>query len=243
MTAEFGIGDMIGSGRVADVVARGTSVIKLYRQGLGKREAFREAAVLSVLEDADLHIPAVHTVGQFGERWGLEMSRAPDSTISLGGEALGVWMAGLHWRLHQIRGKALTSLKHKLARDIQGALQLETGHRAKLLLLLRDLPDDDCPCHGDFHPANIMGSEAEPHVVDWLDATSGPAQADACRTYLLALHHVPEIARPYLVAYEKASGCSADQILQWLPVVAAARLSENVADEAPRLLALAKAIP
>jgi aminoglycoside phosphotransferase family enzyme len=242
MTEEFGTGDLIGSGRVADVVARGTNVIKLYREGLGKLEAFREAAILSVLEDADLHTPSVQNVGKFGERWGLEMSRAPGSTISLSGETLGVWMAGLHWRLHQIRGIALTSLKLKLARNIQRALQLENDDRAKLLLRLRDLPDDDCLCHGDFHPANIMGSEAEPHVVDWLDATSGPAQADACRTYLLALHHAPELARSYLAAYEKASSCSTEQILRWLPIVAAARLSENIADEVPRLLAHAKAV-
>ena len=241
MTAEFQTGDLIGSGRVADVITHGSNVIKLYREGHGKHEAFREAAILSVLEDADLPTPSVYAVKQFGGRWGLEMSRAPAATISLRGERLATWLAQLHWRLHQVRGTALTSFKQKLWRNIEGASQLGSEDRTRLLLRLRNLPDDDCLCHGDFHPANIMGSEVDPQVVDWLDATSGPALADACRTYLLALRHFPQLAGPYLAAYARASGCPEEQILVWLPIVAAARLSENVVDEVPRLLVLAKA--
>ncbi len=241
MSVEFQTGDLIGSGRVADVVAHGSNAIKLYREGHGKREAFREAAILSVLEDVDLPTPSVYAVKRFGGRWGLEMSRAPEATSSLSGAPLSTWLAGLHWRLHQVKGTALTSLKQKLSRSIEGASQLDGDDRARLLLQLRNLPDDDCLCHGDFHPANIMGSEGDPHIVDWLDAASGPAPADACRTYLLALHHFPELAGPYLAAYARASGCPDEQILVWLPIVAAARLSENVIDEIPRLLVLAKA--
>ncbi|WP_196260919.1 phosphotransferase [Pelagibacterium limicola] len=111
--------------------------------------------------------------------------------------------------------------------------------RINLLSRLQSLSNDDRLCHGDFHPGNILGSEAEPFIVDWLDATSGPAQADACRTYLLALHHEPWLADQYLAAYAQASGWPAERILVWLPVVAAARLAENVIDEDSRLLALA----
>ena len=242
MTAELESGELIGSGRVADVFALGKNVIKLFRGDWGKQEAFREAHILSVLEGADLPLPCVYAVRQIENRWGVEMSRAPDATLSLTGEYLAAWMAELHWRVHQISNKPLTSLKEKLAHNIKSATALSSELRTKLLLQLEQLPDGNCLCHGDFHPGNIMGSEQEPYVVDWLDATSGPADADACRTYLLALHHAPELASHYLDAYSIASGCPVESIISWLPIVAAARLSENVPDEESRLLTLSQMI-
>ncbi|WP_196259265.1 phosphotransferase family protein [Pelagibacterium limicola] len=235
------IGSSIGSGRLAEIFAHGSDVIKLYPPGQGKEKAFREAANLSVLEGTNLPIPAVLAVGQFGDRWGLKMSRAPEATIPLDDDRRPRLMAGLHWRIHQVRGKPLTGLRRKLRRNIESASQLSGGAPAILLSRLDSLPDDDRVCHGDFHPNNIMGSEATPFVVDWLDATSGPAQADACRTYLLLLFHAPALADKYLAAYAKTSGWPEEQILAWLPLVAAARLAENVPDEEPRLLALAAA--
>jgi hypothetical protein len=72
MVVDFQIGNPIGSGRVAEVFLHGSNVIKLYRPGHGKTEAFREAATLSILEGSDLNIPTVYAVGRFGDRWGLE---------------------------------------------------------------------------------------------------------------------------------------------------------------------------
>lgn len=241
MIVDFQQGSPIGSGRVAEVFVHGSNVLKLYRPGHGKKEAFREAATLSILEDSDLNVPAVQAVGRFGDRWGLEMSRAPEVTVFSSGGRLAWMMAELHWRIHQVRGKPLANLKQKLQSNIQSATQLSIDERATLLSRLESLPNDDRLCHGDFHPGNIMGSEAAPFVVDWLDATSGPAHADACRTYLLALHNAPALAGPYLAAYCSVSKWPAEQILRWLPFVAAARLAENVANEVPRLLALATA--
>jgi Ser/Thr protein kinase RdoA (MazF antagonist) len=169
------------------------------------------------------------------------MSRAPDANIPAETQSLAAMLADVHWWIHQIRDKPLMGLKQKLSGNIQRAGQLDLDDRDRLLSRLADLPDDDRLCHGDFHPGNIMGSIGSPFVVDWLDATSGPAEADACRTYLLTLHHAPQLASPYLSAYSNASGYPAKQILLWLPVIAAARLSEGVPDETSRLLALARA--
>lgn len=241
MATDFDPGDLLGSGRVAEVFSHGPNVIKLYRPGHGKREVFREAATLAVLEDSGLPVPTIKAARQYGQRWGIELSRAPKAEIPLNLQELAELMAVLQQQIHAVRGKPLTRLKQKLSRNIREATQLEPADRARLLSKLADFPDDDQLCHGDFHPGNIMGTAANPYVIDWLDATSGPAQADVCRTYLLALHHIPGLAVPYLEAYLDTSGDQADQVLLWLPIIAAARLSEGVVDEVPRLLAIATA--
>jgi hypothetical protein len=43
---------------------------------------------------------------------------------------------------------------------------LDTERQENLLLLLKDLPDGDRLCHGDFHPWNIIASGKEVVVVD-----------------------------------------------------------------------------
>lgn len=77
-------------------------------------------------------------------------------------------------------------------------------------------------------------------IIDWLDATSGPPAADVCRSYLLMLHHMPELAELYLEARVKGAEFGRTDVLDWLPAQAAARLDENVPDEVERLLALAQ---
>ena len=235
------IGENLGCGRVAEVFAHGGNVIKLYRAGRGKEEAFREAATLAILQSTGLPIPSVVSVGQYKDRWGIEMSRAPQRTVAFDTGSQVSAMAGLHHRIHQVRSRTLPGQKKRLRENIERATQLTSRERVRLLSLLEDLPDDDQLCHGDFHPGNIMGDMSKPFVVDWLDATSGSAQADVCRTYLLALHNAPALADVYLAEYCHASGYPAEPILAWLPVVAAARLVEDIPEEVPRLLALAGA--
>ncbi|WEK02795.1 MAG: phosphotransferase [Candidatus Devosia phytovorans] len=210
-------------------------MLKLYRDGAGKAAAFREAATLALLEDTGLPIPGVVAAGLYDGRWGVEMSRAARPAVAWDAPAI----AALHIRIHQVRGKPLPALKSRLRRDIGNARQLDDALRSKLLSRLDTLAEGDALCHGDFHPGNIMGSAAAPVVVDWLDAATGPSEADACRSYLLFLHHAPALAEPYLDAYSTLAGRPRDTILAWLPIVAAARLAEGVHDEVARLLALA----
>lgn len=231
------IGKRIGRGNVAEVFEYGTAVIKIYLDGGGKESAFREASTLTMLEDCELSVPVVDMVGRIEGNWAVVMSRAPvmaDVTWS-GGE-----LAALHRRVHALGASRLGDLKLKIAANISSARQLGESERSSLLEKLQQLPPGDRLCHGDFHPGNILGSHEAPFIVDWVDATCGPPEADACRTYLLALNNAPELARPYLEAYVEASRCDITSILSWLPVLAAARLAENVPVEQEKLLHLAR---
>jgi hypothetical protein len=63
---------------------------------------------------------------------------------------------------------------------------------------------------------------------DWPNASQGDPAADVCRTYVLLRSVSSELASAYVDAYSRVSGESRDAILNWLPFVAAARLSEGV---------------
>jgi len=238
-------GELIGTGKEAEVFAYGDDVLKLYRHN-GKAQAFREAATLAALAGGGLRIPDIRAAGQFGERWGLVMSRARGVPFA---EAMVVdlslvpsylaAMADLHASIHTKRVSSLPVLKHRLAGRIEVAAALDGSRRQHLLSSLSLLPDGEQLCHGDFHPFNIIGAIDSAVIIDWLDAASGPPAADVCRSYLLLLLVQPQIAGAYVDAYGRATGMPTDAIFAWLPVLAAARLSEGVASEVPTLLELA----
>jgi aminoglycoside phosphotransferase (APT) family kinase protein len=146
----------------------------------------------------------------------------------------------LQLRIHDEPGWFLPRLRDRLHRAISRAAQLSAGEIAAMLQRLESLPEGDRLCHGDFHPFNVMGTGEASVIIDWLDATQGAPEADACRSYLLLLHNVPDTAPAYLDAYMRLSGRSREAILAWLPVLAAARLVEQVPGEIERLVTLVR---
>lgn len=234
----------LGRGRRAEVRAHGPDVLKLYFED-GKVEAFREAAILSLVERTGLPVPTVRSAGRFEGRWGLVMSRAPGESFAALAEReprrlaeMVEAMARLHGAIHAHPGAGLPALSARLHRNIDLAAPLDGAARTRLHEALRALPEGDRICHGDFHPLNIVGPLHAPVVIDWPDAACGAPEADACRSLLLLELAAPALAGAYLEAYCRATGTASDHILCWMPLLAAARLAEGVDGETDRLLAL-----
>ena len=238
------LGRLLGSGNVAEVFAYGSHALKLYRTGTSKASPFREAANLAVIESLGISAPRVLELIEHGGRWGVVMTLAE-------GEPLGKRMltqteridfigglVALQRRLHALPAPGLPALKHRLASRIAAAAELGPTTKTHLLTTLSALPDGDRLCHGDFHPWNIHGDPETATIVDWLDATAGPPEADACRSYLLFHQYDPGVARLYLTAFSAAAGTPEANILDWLPIMAAARLVELPPEQRPQLLAL-----
>lgn len=239
------LGRRLGAGRIAEVFAWGDDVVKLYGAGIGPEQAQREAAVLDGLRDTGLTVPQALGVIEVGGHWGLLMTRMRGRPLAeqMTGDGLAAGvarLAELHRQVHGQHIAGLMPLKERLATRMQRVRQLDEATRARLLVRLARLPDGDRLCHGDFHPFNIMADGDHLAIIDWLDATSGPPAADVCRSYLLMLHHMPELAELYLEARVKGAEFGRTDVLDWLPAQAAARLDENVPDEVERLLALAR---
>ncbi|GLQ53179.1 phosphotransferase family protein [Devosia nitrariae] len=240
-------GNLIGSGKEAEVYEFGDRVLKLYRAGPRKGSAFREAAILAAIESLDVPAPRVLGVEQFDGRWGVIMERAEGPAFAeaalKGGAALETHlaaMARLHAHIHAQPAPALGAQRAMLRRNISKTPLLDEVLRKRLLDGLAARPDGDRLCHGDFHPWNILGNIDTPIVVDWLDASIGVPAADICRSYVLMANARPDIATAYVDAYLAATGIARSEIEAWVPYVAAARLAEGVPDETERLLALAR---
>lgn len=239
-------GRLLGSGRVAEVYEHGEQVLKLYRATASKSAAFKEAAILATIEPLALPAPNVLDVGQYGGRWGLIMTRASGMSFA---DVMTFRpeqkrdhlreMVKLHKLIHEQPGIGLPGLKARLASNIRQVARLGSARQAGLLARLETMPDGDKLCHGDFHPWNIIGPPGQAVVVDWLDASQGIPAADVCRSYVLIRKADQEFATAYVEAYAASSGITFDNILVWLPFIAAARLAEGVPDEEDELMRLA----
>jgi aminoglycoside phosphotransferase (APT) family kinase protein len=241
------LGSPIGSGARAEVYDRGDAVLKLYKAEAGKEPAFREAAILAVIETLELPAPIVRAVERHGERWGLVMSKErgiafAESMNPRNASAHLVEMARLQALVHTKPGRHLPSQLLRMRANIAEAPQLGRRLRQRLLDGLGEQPFADRLCHGDFHPYNILGRASRAVIVDWPDASQGSPSADVCRSFVLMSAVDPELATRYVDVYTALVGSDPQRVQSWLPFVAAARLAEGVAAEDERLLALAEAV-
>jgi aminoglycoside phosphotransferase (APT) family kinase protein len=121
------------------------------------------------------------------------------------------------------------------------------------LSALAALPDGDQICHGDFHPANILLTTQGDVVIDWNDATLGNPLADVARFSVLALgavatpqipsRRIKRVVRHFhdasLRRYFQLRPGGEDEYRRWLPIMAAARLSEGIPELTDWLVAQA----
>jgi aminoglycoside phosphotransferase (APT) family kinase protein len=243
------LGPPIASGNEAELFAWGDRVLKLSKRQGDPSQAELEARTLAALAPIGL-APAVGDVIEINGRWGVVMERIDRPVL---GSALADpatlpmmldLMVTLHRRIHALPAPdGLPDLQARLAGRIGRADRLGASRRDALIERLRELPAGDRLCHGDFHPFNILGMDEDARVIDWLDATRGPPAADVCRTYVLASAYDRGLAEAYVEAYLAASGLERTAVEAWLPIVAAARLVENVPDEFDRLAELAQGAP
>jgi Ser/Thr protein kinase RdoA (MazF antagonist) len=239
------LGRLLGTGKEAEVYEHGELALKLYKATASKSSAFREAAILAIVESSALPAPKVSEVGQFGERWGFIMTRVSGpsfaDTIASQPALIPAYLAKmvrLHRQVHDQPGAQLPGLKARLSSNIRQVARLGAVCQERLLADLEALPDGERLCHGDFHPWNIIGSPGQITIVDWLDACCGSPAADVCRTYVLMRRAAPDIAVAYVEAYARASDYRTDDIFAWLPFVAAARLAEGVPNEEDELISM-----
>jgi aminoglycoside phosphotransferase (APT) family kinase protein len=238
--------ELLGQGRVAEVYADGEHVLKLYVQGFQREQVEREAAILDALRDLPISVPAaLDIVGEKG-RWGLRMTRMPGRTLAETAMAVSdraaflAAFAGLHAAVLACPGHDLPPLRQRLSQRIAAAPHLTEVDRDRLLKRLTGMSDGDRLCHGDFHPLNVLDDAGALAVIDWPDATCGAPEADIARTWLLIRSRLPDLADAYLKAMV-GLGYAHAAIKAWLPLVAAARLDEGIAEETDALLALSRA--
>ncbi len=223
-----------------------------------KAEARVASAVCRAMgETGAVSAPAVGSVIEMQGRYGLLYQRIEGrplldvvlETYPHSAFAFARRLAELHAAIHSVAPDAAPSLRElptqreRLERDLEAAQELPSLLRAGAQQALARLSNrQERLCHGDFHPSNVLLTDSgDSVVIDWSDATRGDPLADVARTSLLlcltaappSVAHVDRQAfhEAYIARYFEvrpvADGRA--QALRWLPVVAAARLSEKAA--------------
>lgn len=247
------LGQPVARGRTAEIYAWEPGwILKLYYDWFSLEDIEYEARLARAVHTSGLRVPDVGQIIRISDRNGLIYERV-DGVTMMDQLARQPWklpafarrMAELHAGMHACAIAAdLPSQRQRLAGKINRARSLETELRSRALAALETLPDGHWLCHGDFHPGNILITPHEPIIIDWIDASLGNPLADLARTTILVSGAIntSQVTSPfarsalrlfhaiYLRQYFLIRPGGQAEYKRWLPVVAAARLSENIAE-------------
>jgi Ser/Thr protein kinase RdoA (MazF antagonist) len=255
----------LATGRTAEIYPWQTDqVLKLFFEWFPRENIEYEARIVRAIQLSGLPIPAVGEILEIDGRIGLVYQR-------VNGESMWAAISMQPWKLFQYARRTadlhvamhatsivadIPPLHQKLTYKLNHAQALPDSLRYKALAALERLPEGDRLCHGDFHPANILLTDGGEVIIDWIDASLGNPLADLARTTILLLGVVETspsfnaqqktvirlFHSAYLRAYFKLRPGGKDEYQRWLPVVAAARLSENIPELEKWLIAQCKGI-
>ncbi|WP_339149260.1 MULTISPECIES: aminoglycoside phosphotransferase family protein [unclassified Sutcliffiella] len=232
------LGEPIASGNTANIYLYENKIIKIFKDHLPDTEPEYEARKQMVAYGSGLHVPNIIDVRKINGKQAIIMEYVKGDTL---GELLIKNMDQMEYYLeksvdiqmeiHNVRVEALEPMYEKLQRQIESVKGLDEKIKGSLLKKLASMNVENSLCHGDFHLYNLIKSGDQVFIIDWVDASAGDPRADVCRTYILYSQVSVDIAELYLELYCEKSGRSRNEILVWAPIIAAARLSENVATE------------
>ena len=253
----------VAEGREAEMFAwEDGSILRLLREPGAEQRNQGQAAAMEAARSRGVRVPAVLGATTVMGRPGLIMERidGPDLLTLIGRRPWTAFRVGricgeVHAQLHEVQApRVIPSLKEALKRRIETTGQLPQHLAEFALEALGGLPDGDSLCHGDFHPGNILMAGDEPVLIDWTNARRGDPAADVARTRMMlrlgepppgtsfALRALALAGRSLLVAlylrsYRHVRPLDMRAVKRWEIPVAAARLSEGIEEEVPRLMA------
>jgi uncharacterized protein (TIGR02172 family) len=255
-------GPLLGKGRTAEIYAWGDGqILKLFHDFVPERWIQHEVHVGRLVMESGLNAPNIGQLVRVNGRRGVLYERidGPSMLHILVKQpwrlfALAREFAAIHAQIHKCAAPQLPSQRSQLRRTIERVPHLSDAITQRILRRLHTLPEGKSVCHGDYHPDNILMAARGPVVIDWTTASRGNPAADVARTSLLLLGgSLPPGTEPfqrtliqsvrylfqqiYLREYQRHRPLSTIEIQVWLPILAAARLAEEITEEEESLLA------
>jgi uncharacterized protein (TIGR02172 family) len=252
----------LARGRTAEVFPWGSEqILKLYQPWCSRHWIENEIRASHAILEAGIPSPAPGEIVQIEGRTGLVFERV-EGVSMLAEVNQRPWkllrsarvLAELQARINQLVVPGLPPYREELRRTICFSQHIPEAVREKAISNLASLPEAANVCHGDFHPGNVLLTHDGPIVIDWMTASAGDPWADVARTSVIlkigvkgAGKEVTPILwlanriyhRAYLSRYHSLFPEGPERLGLWLPVMAAARLNENIAKERGSLLHMA----
>ncbi|WP_042143045.1 phosphotransferase family protein [Paucisalibacillus sp. EB02] len=234
----------IAVGNTAKIYLHGNQIVKVFHDYFSQEEAIKEAAKQEAARESGLTIPSIIDVTKIDENPAIIMEYVKGKTLGdllmenrQKAEYYMTISVDIQLNIHEVKLNSIEPMELKLKRQIYAAQRLSESDKTKLLAKLDLMSYEARLCHGDYHLFNLILSDDHVFIIDWVDASIGDIRADVCRTYLLYSQLEEDLAELYLNLYCNKSGISQEEILEWAPIIAGARLSEIVPKEdAGRLL-------
>ncbi len=223
-------------------------VVKVFKDHLPDTESVYEAKKQEFVYSKGLPVPRVIDVLKVHGKQAIVMEHINGKTIgelvSENRQQTEHYMdlsIDVQQQIHSVTADSFEPMAVKLRSKIKQAV-IEEKYKTSLVRKLESMPNNNSLCHGDFHFFNLIVTDNdEVKIIDWVDASAGDSCADICRTYLLYSQLSTELAEKYLGVYLSKNDLSKDEVLQWEPILAGARLAENIEKaEAERLLGIIK---
>ena len=235
--------NLISSSETVDVDRVGDMAIKLFKEGCRKTMPLYEALTHSRVEDTGLNIPIIREVSVINNRWAIQMDLIEGKTLAdimkEDPDHMDDYlnqMVDIQLEIHSKKVPKLSKLKDKLIRQINELDCIDDVKKYEMLTRLDSMPKHIKLCHGNFTPENIIINDKGTYVVDWVAARQGNASADVAKTYLLLSLQSKDIAERYMNLFCEKTNTSKKYVQDWLPIVAAARLTEQKPEEKELLM-------
>lgn len=234
---------LCGKGARAEVYRKGDFIYKIFEPDYSRTAAFYEAFINVIVYETGLPVPKTYELVEIEGRLALRqdfvcgkaffdvLKAEPSRAFELVEQSVN-----LQYEMNQKEGNVPLSFKKRLLDSITASQKLSQSAKEKAITNIEKLPDGDRLCHGDFHGFNIIVSGDKYTIIDLPNCSYGCVQCDCARTYMIYAIYAKEIAELYLGLYCKAAAITRESVLEWLPVICAARLSENIAGEEEQLL-------
>jgi aminoglycoside phosphotransferase (APT) family kinase protein len=253
----------IAQGRTAEIYAwDDRHILKLYREWCPPDWVDYEARIARAVYEASIPSPEAGEIIEVNGRRGLIYERLEGISMVEDMKARP-WMwfkhaqslAELQFKIHEKSTMGLPAYKARLRYDIEETQYLTDDLRGKARDMLDQLADGQNICHGDFHPENVLITKSGPVVIDWMTACSGSPWADVARTNLIltigvkaAGKQIPLFLRMmvrlyhriYLNRYRVLHPDTTNELARWMPVIAAARLNEDIVPEREALIKIVR---
>ncbi len=251
-----------GEGREAEMYEMDDGrILRLYRPGFSAQGAMTQVLKQRLAHEAGVRVPEIYGVQQVDGRFGVIMERI-DGTDFLTEAGRKPWRilsiasqcGRTHARVNSVLAPpSLPTVKDRYVSTVNRLEGIPEDVRVAALERLGRLPEGDTLCHLDFHPANVMEQDGKAVVIDWSNASRGPAEADFARSILiLQLGDPPPGTAPtlrmlalggrkifkalYSRAYRQRLKLDAEQVEAWALPTAVARIGDGIEAERESLL-------
>lgn len=222
--------------------------IKVFHRVYSKSDILNEAHNHARMEDTGLSVPKLLEVKTIDGRWAIVSEYIKGKNLELlmqeepekKAEYLEV-LIGLQLDMFYRECPPIPRLKDKLNRRIKNC-ELDATRRFELHAVLNEMPLQRKICHGDFVPSNvIISKDGVAFLIDFSHVSQGSAEADIARTYLEFLGKRDEDgAAYYLERICHKGGFAREEVMRWIPIVAAAASVDVRGEEKEFYLSFAK---